>query len=156
MKKFCPPCSLIASCSLNRYCRVRPYCLLYIMCCLYSQEYLQSTNPFGMTDLRFISQTIFTSNTNAISNPINKYVTNTYQVASIWTHLAWNYLPFISLDIFTSNTNAIKGQLISKCLFGVFNSPKKRTKTTGRFFCQQTTPNLKNVRQISVLGRTND
>ena len=24
---------------------------------------------------------------------------------------------------------ATKGQLISKCLFGVFNSPKKRTKT---------------------------
>ena len=45
------------------------------------------------------------------------------------------------IDISSMTTNKIaskprnfliapsKGQLISKCLFGVFNSPKKRTKT---------------------------
>ena len=29
----------------------------------------------------------------------------------------------------TKYLEQVKGQLISKCLFGVFNSPKKRTKT---------------------------
>ena len=41
----------------------------------------------------------------------------------------------------TLKLDGIKGQLISKCLFGVFNPPKKRTKTIQlevinlNFFC---------------------
>ena len=40
-----------------------------------------------------------------------------------------NVMNLALLEI-TLHDNAMhKGQLISKCLFGVFNSPKKRTKT---------------------------
>ena len=60
-------------------------------------------------------------------NPDNRSQTaHKFKVKSRFSIMIWSTSTFIKLHFFKW---AAKGQLISKCLFGVFNSPKKGTKT---------------------------
>ena len=46
----------------------------------------------------------------------------------LWLKTRLVHQCFIDIHIVLHIVYSTKGQLISKCLFGVFNSPKKRTK----------------------------
>ena len=63
-----------------------------------------------------------------ISNTLN-YEQYVYQ-KGIWTISALQHTNMVISILKSKRTSlpSLKGQLISKCLFGIFNSPKKRTK----------------------------